>query len=126
MKNIFLGMFVFVTLLSSKVIWYDFDEAFEVAKKDSRVVMIQTYKQNCRYCVLMDKTFEDEEFAAWINKHFIATKVDVHNYKGDVELSSKLTPSFFFVDKDKKIIKSFAGSWSKEDFIDLSKNIKSE
>jgi thioredoxin-related protein len=126
LRRVFVSLVIFVSFLESQVLWYELDDALIKQEKNSKIIMIETYKDNCRYCKLMDKTFEDEELSKWINERFIAVKVDINNYDGDIDLCIKMTPSFFFVDKNKKVIKSFAGSWSKEDFIDLAKNIKGE
>lgn len=121
-KIVTLFMFCISTLFSS-IHWYGYKEALEIQKINSKIIMINVFRENCKYCVLMDKTFEEEELTDWINEHFIAVKVDAKSCLNDINLNVKMTPSFLFIDKNKKIIKTISGSWSKEDFIDLTKNI---
>lgn len=52
-------------------------EAFEKAKKENKPVFVSVGYSTCYWCHVMEReSFEDEEVAKLLNKHFIAIKVD--------------------------------------------------
>ncbi|WP_310440942.1 thioredoxin fold domain-containing protein [Sulfurimonas sp.] len=123
-KIIFSLIFCFVSLFG--VDWQNYEEAKKVQQKSSKIIMIDVVRDNCRYCILMDKLLEDREFSSWIAERFIPVKINMKHDKIDLKLDVKMTPTFYFLDKNQKILKIIPGSWSKEDFKDLTKNIKGE
>ncbi len=58
--------------------WYAWsDEAFERAKRENKPVFLSVGYSTCHWCHVMEReSFEDEEIAAYLNRHFIAIKVD--------------------------------------------------
>jgi len=58
--------------------WYPWgDEAFEVAAKLKRPVLLSVGYSTCHWChVMEEESFEDLEIATYINENFIAIKVD--------------------------------------------------
>ena len=58
--------------------WYAWsDEAFERAKREDKPVFLSVGYSTCHWCHVMEReSFEDEEIAAFLNRHFIAIKVD--------------------------------------------------
>ena len=58
--------------------WYPWgDEAFETAKKLDRPILLSIGYSTCHWChVMEEESFEDLEIAEYINKHYIAIKVD--------------------------------------------------
>ena len=58
--------------------WYPWtEEAFEIAKKENKPVLISIGYAACHWChVMAHESFEDEEIAAYMNQHFINIKVD--------------------------------------------------
>ncbi len=58
--------------------WYPWcDEAFERAKKEDKPIFLSIGYSACHWChVLTHESFEDEEIAELLNKHFISIKVD--------------------------------------------------
>lgn len=125
MKKIVVSLVFCVDLLFSTQ-FYSYEEAKEIQKTNSKIIMIDVVRDHCRYCVLMDELLEDEEFSTWITDRFIPVKINIGQDKIDLKLDVKMTPSFYFLDKNQKIIKMIPGSWSKEDFKDLTKDIKGE
>jgi len=125
MKKVIVSLVSYVSLLFSTE-FYSYEKALEIQKTNSKIIMIDVVRDNCRYCILMDKLLEDKEFSTWISERFIPVKINVEHDNTGLNLDVKITPTFYFLDKNQKIIKMIPGSWSKEDFIDLSKNIKGE
>ena len=58
--------------------WYPWgNEGFERAKKEDKPVFLSIGYSACHWChVLAHESFEDEEIAELLNKHFISIKVD--------------------------------------------------
>jgi len=58
--------------------WYPWgDEAFELAAKLKRPVLLSVGYSTCHWChVMEEESFEDLEIATYINENFIAIKVD--------------------------------------------------
>ena len=53
------------------------DEAFEMAKKLNRPVLLSFGYSTCHWChVMEEESFEDEEIAHFLNKNYIPIKVD--------------------------------------------------
>ncbi len=58
--------------------WFPWgEEAFEKARKENKPVFVSIGYSTCHWCHVMEKeSFEDEEVAELLNKHFISIKVD--------------------------------------------------
>ncbi len=58
--------------------WYPWgDEAFELARQLDRPVLLSIGYSTCHWCHVMEReSFEDEEIAEFINRNYIAIKVD--------------------------------------------------
>ena len=58
--------------------WYPWcDEAFERAKNEHKAIFISIGYSSCHWCHVMEhEVFENEEIAAFVNRHFICIKVD--------------------------------------------------
>ncbi|QTA83436.1 DUF255 [Desulfonema limicola] len=58
--------------------WYAWgEEAFEAAKRLNRPVLLSVGYSTCHWChVMAHESFEDQEIAGYMNKHYIAVKVD--------------------------------------------------
>ena len=53
------------------------ESAFEKAKKENRPVLLSIGYSTCHWChVMEEESFEDLEVAEYINKHYVAIKVD--------------------------------------------------
>jgi uncharacterized protein len=58
--------------------WYAWNnETLELAKKENKLILISIGYSSCHWChVMEEESFENEEVAAIMNKHFINIKVD--------------------------------------------------
>ncbi len=63
---------------SNPVDWYPWsDDAFERAGREDKPVFLSIGYSTCHWCHVMEReSFEDEEVASLLNKHFISIKVD--------------------------------------------------
>jgi thioredoxin-related protein len=74
-----LGLLAFVskpvTPQSEEIKWYDFQEGYEKAMKDKKILFVDSYTDWCGYCKLMDRnTFSDPQIINILNTHFIPVK----------------------------------------------------
>jgi len=58
--------------------WFPWgDEAFELARKLNRPVLVSIGYSTCHWChVMEEESFEDEEIARYLNENFVVIKVD--------------------------------------------------
>lgn len=58
--------------------WYPWgNEALEKAKKEDKLILVSVGYSACHWCHVMEhESFEDDEVAALMNKHFVCIKVD--------------------------------------------------
>ena len=58
--------------------WYPWgDEAFAKAKKENKPILLSIGYSTCHWCHVMEReSFEDEKIAAFLNKNYVAIKLD--------------------------------------------------
>ncbi len=119
MKILFL---LFYTVLFASQI----DEVFIKAKKEGKIVIIEATSKECRFCKEMENRLKKSKKLKSALKDFIYVRVDVTKEPLPLSLKWQVTPTFFFLDSDKKVIKTVPGFWSEEDFLDFLKRVKDE
>jgi len=67
---------------NNPVNWYPYsDEAFEIAKKENKLIFLSIGYSTCHWChVMARESFENEEIAKILNKDYISIKVDREEY----------------------------------------------
>ncbi|MDX2108177.1 MAG: DUF255 domain-containing protein, partial [Candidatus Melainabacteria bacterium] len=110
----------------TRVNWESYsDSIFERASKEKKLVLIDMEAVWCHWChVMEEKTYSNAKIAEFINKKFIAVKVDQDSRP---DLSSKWEdfgwPATIILDSNGKEIVKRQGYIKKEDFLPLLKNI---
>ena len=105
--------------------FHSYEEALKMQKKSGKIIMIDVVRSDCHYCHKMDaEVFNNEQMSKWIEKRFIPVKLDLDFDEIPLGIKVHFTPTFFFVNKEQKIIKTVPGSWNIQDFKDLTKSIK--
>lgn len=58
--------------------WYPWgEEAFSKAKKEGKPILLSIGYSTCHWCHVMEReSFQNEEIAAYLNKHFVSIKLD--------------------------------------------------
>ncbi len=107
MKNR-LYLFVLVILTSFKPItndtattinWVTMEEALELQKKNPKKIFMDVYTNWCGPCKMLDRnTFQNEDVANYVNKHFYAVKFnaegnDAVTYKGQTFSNPNYNPA---------------------------------
>ena len=103
------------------------------AQKRKKRIIIEAESKTCHYCKEMKKeVIDDREVAQALRKDFILLSVDVGESKLPFNLGKSyrhITPSFFFLDSQGRLMNHYPGSWKKHDFLQILKenrNGKSE
>ena len=127
-KKLFLLLsFLFLTassLYAEGVNWRSWEAAVDEAQRTDKMIMLDVIRDNCRYCIKMEKAvFDNEKMAAYIEKNFIPVKVNLSQRELPMGLKVEITPTFFFFTADKKMIKKISGSWNQRDFYEFTDKI---
>jgi len=111
--------------VSERIVKYEaFDKALEKARAEDKIVMIKATAKHCHYCVKMDReVMVDNSVKAALHKDFIPVEVDISSKRLPLGLSTDMTPTFFFIYKDAKVMKVIPGAWNVEDFLEILKEI---
>ena len=106
-----------MALLAEGVEWKSWDAAMAEAQSNDKVIMINVVSDSCRYCKEMDHdVFGDPVMADYIEARFIPVKINLSHNPMPMALEVPMTPTFFFITKEKEVIKMIPGSWIEEDF----------
>jgi thioredoxin-related protein len=97
-----------------------YEKALSLAKEKSKIVILKLTSDDCHFCKKMDReVMGNREILAFLKKNFILVEIDVKKEKLPLGLKYKVTPTFFFVNKNEKVISKIQGSWNKKDFTEL-------
>ena len=122
-KIVFLFLVMFTSL--NAIEWLSYEEGLKLQEKNGKVIMIDVVRTECRFCIAMEKeVFENKEMIKWLSKRFIPVKVNLDKDRMPLGITISFTPSFFFINKDLKVVKKVPGAWNIVDFKDLTRGIK--
>ena len=97
-----------------------YQKALSLAKKNNKPMMLKLTSEDCHFCKKMDKeVLAETEVKSLLNENFILLNIDVKKEELPLPLDYSVTPTFFFIDKDEKIIYRIQGAWNKKDFLKL-------
>ena len=73
--------------------WYPWgEEAFSKARSEDKLIFLSVGYSTCHWCHVMEvESFENEDVAVLLNKHFVSIKVD-REERPDVDKVSELIP----------------------------------
>jgi thioredoxin-related protein len=104
---------------------YLYTEAVSLQKQTKKKILLGVVRTGCHYCEDMGKNFfSDPEMLKYLDDKFIMAKVNISKEKLPLGLKVNFTPTFFILNTDLEVIKTIPGSWSKQDFKDLTEKIK--
>jgi len=104
-------------LFAKGIVWKSWGEACTLAKKNHKIIMLEAVRDGCHYCDDMQRgVFSDPAMAEWIEKRFIPVRITINRQKMPLSIDVGMTPTFYFVSEEMKVIKTVPGSWNQEDF----------
>jgi thioredoxin-related protein len=113
-----------VALFAEGVEWRTWETGLAEAETSGKVIMIDVVRNNCHYCVDMDReVFSDAIMADYIEARFVPVKVNLSHDAMPLALEVPMTPSFYFVTSGKEVVKMIPGSWNQEDFKSLLEGV---
>jgi len=105
------------------------DDLIKKAKKEHKLLLIEAMSKTCYYCEKMKKeVFSLPEVQTAINKNYVFIQVDIDEKKLPLNLDKKykkITPTFFTLTPNGKLLNNYPGAWTKSDFLlILDENLK--
>lgn len=93
------------------------------AKQSGKTLIVEASSPTCHYCKKMDReVLSDPEIQRMLRKNFIFAEVNIRRSKLPpklVKAYQHITPSFFFLSPEGKLLHSYPGSWTKTDFVSI-------
>jgi thiol:disulfide interchange protein len=113
-------LFLTSTVAAAQTIqWQSFSpKAFDLAKKQHRLIFVNVYTEWCHWCKQMKNTYQDSSVVNLINQNFIPVKVDADK-NAEVIKRYKVSdlPSALILDSDYKVINTVNGYFTPDEFI---------
>ncbi|MCR8666549.1 thioredoxin fold domain-containing protein [Aestuariibaculum sp. M13] len=102
-----------------------FQQAFDKAKKENKVLFVDGYADWCAPCKKMAKTvFMEEEVGAYFNEHFVSYKLNIEKGNGP-KLKEKYgiqgLPSYVFIDANDEVVYRSSSAMPAEEFLSEAK-----
>jgi len=95
----------------------DIDDAYEIAAKENKNVMVMLSRTGCPACAYMkDIVFQDKNFVKRFNKGLIAVHIDIHKDFMPDGLEFFATPTFYFLDANEKKLHRINGAHNSKEF----------
>ena len=118
MKKIVLVIAFLITSVFADINWAeDIDDAYEIAVKENKKVMVMLSSKGCPACEYMkDIVFKDKNFINRFNKELIAVHIDIHDGFVPDGLEYFATPTFYFLDSNEKKLHRINGAHNSKEF----------
>lgn len=124
MNKLLTVLFLSSMISLQAVQWLTLEEGLDKAKKTHKLLMLDVVRDNCHFCKdMINNVFNDKEMSAWIESCFIPVKLNISHEILPEGITVQVTPTFLFLNSDKKIVKKIKGSWNIKDFKKLSQKL---
>ncbi|MEL0454669.1 thioredoxin fold domain-containing protein [Flavobacteriaceae bacterium SZ-1-7] len=102
-----------------------FQQAFNKAKKENKVLFVDGYADWCAPCKKMAKTvFMEDEVGAYFNEHFVSYKLNIEKGNGP-KLKEKYgiqgLPSYVFIDTNDEVVYRSSSAMPADEFLNEAK-----
>ncbi len=120
MKAFFLLIACVISLWSMS-----FEEAISNAKKENKKILVELVMEGCPYCERMEKyVLSKADVKEILDASFVFVVLDIDKDTIPDHLTSRMSPSFYFLSKDgQKILHEIKGAPPKSDFINQLKYV---
>ncbi len=117
MKKILILITFLLSSLMADVKYTDLFDAYDNAKAQHKTVMIMLSQKGCPGCSYMKNVvFNNKNIAKKLKKYYIVVHLDVHEDSIPDGLKYFATPTFYFLNADKKVLKRLNGGENAKDF----------
>lgn len=100
-------------------------KALKQAEKENKIIIIEAMSEHCHFCKKMElEVMIDDKITSLLKKDFIFLQVDVSKERLPLGFKSLMTPSFFFVNSNAKLLLEMKGAWGIKDFIEILEEAK--
>ena len=125
MKKILLLITLLLSSLVADVKYIDLFDAYDNAKAQHKTVMIMLSQKGCPGCAYMeDVVFNNTDVAKQLAENYIVVHLDVHEDSIPAGLEYFATPTFYFLDADKKVLKRLNGGENAKEFSETLSTLK--
>lgn len=96
-----------------------FEDAVVKAGKENKKILVEMVMEFCPFCEQVDTyILSKSEVQRVINNHFIFLKIDINKDDIPEHLTSRMTPTFYFLNvKGENILHEIRGAPSKSEFL---------
>lgn len=96
-----------------------FEDAVMKAEKENKKILVEMVMEFCPFCEQVDKyILSRSEVQMVLNNHFIFVKLDINKDEIPEHLTSRMTPTFYFLNtKGENILHEMKGAPSKSEFL---------
>ena len=125
MGKVIVGFLLLSSTLFSLEWMKNINDAFALAKKEQKNVMVLVEGENCRWCKKFKyRTLQDEVVEKRLEK-FIVVKVMRENPSAMSQLpNTKGVPTTFFMKPNKEVVEEVLGFFNVEDFISYINDVE--
>jgi thioredoxin-related protein len=125
-KSIMLLLLLSGMLFCGETVWQkSLSDAFSVAEKEHKVVMVMVEGTHCRWCKKMRSQTLSSEKAIQALSAFVNVRVNESDPSAMKVLPPlKGVPTIFFLYPDKRVIEHVEGYYSVEDFLSFIKDVR--
>ena len=99
---------------------YSPEQLMQDAQKEHKRIIIEASSSTCHFCKKMkEEVLETKEVHEKTNKDFILVEIDIEKTKlpfGLQKAFKGITPTFFFLSQEGKLLNHYPGSWNSSDW----------
>jgi|GEM_PF-1946997 len=112
---------VWITIATLSLWSFPFSGIIEKAKEEKKLILIELVMESCSYCEKMERfVLSKEDVKNVLEKNYILVKLDIHKDEIPEFLTSRITPTFYFLNSDgTAILHEVIGAPSKSEFMTL-------
>jgi len=123
----YLKSFFFFLACFSFIYANDLDTALKQADLENKLVLVEITRDFCPYCERMEKSVLNKaDVKVLIKKKYVFLKLNLSHDEIPYIFSSKLTPTFYFLNEKGEILEELMGLMKKSDFIFYLNEISSQ
>ena len=109
-------------------LWQKWDSTVLKASEDrGNLILLKVVRDDCHYCSDMEmNVFNEPSVHEYVKSNFVPVKINITHETMPLGLKAFMTPSFYFINSERKVIKRILGAYTRDDFSDMMQNIVRE